>query len=232
VIVIELDGRVPRIGSFARVTSSYLKHHWRFYASAALGILVWVSTGMLARPLHVAVAGDAFFGGYLLSVLNTVISSTPSDMRRRAASRDEGVFLITLLTLGAISLSLGSIFFLVNEPADSNAVQFLLAMISVPLAWTTLHTIMGFHYAHLFYSRHSADAASDAGGLQFPGTDEPALWDFLYYSFVVGMTAQVSDVQVLTTRMRRITLGHGVVSFFFNAIILALAVNIAVRRPH
>ena len=49
-------------GELRAVTSSYLKHHWRFYASVALGILVWVSTGMLARPLHVTVAGDAFFG--------------------------------------------------------------------------------------------------------------------------------------------------------------------------
>jgi uncharacterized membrane protein len=151
-------------------------------------------------------------------------------MRRRAALRDEGMFLITLLTLGAISLSLGSIFFLVNEP-QPKSFELMIAMVSVPLSWTTLHTIMAFHYANLFYSRHSADAESDAGGLQFPGTDEPALWDFLYYSFVVGMTAQVSDVQVLTTRMRRITLGHSVVSFFFNTIVLALAVNMAIRPP-
>ncbi|MEZ0171195.1 DUF1345 domain-containing protein [Microvirga sp. TS319] len=212
--------------------SSYLKHHWRFYASAAFGILVWISTGMLARPLHVAIAGDAFFGGYLLSALNTVINATSADMRRRAASRDEGIFLITLLTLAAVSLSLGSIFLLVNEPEKPNAAQLMLAMISVPLGWTTLHTIMGFHYAHLFYRRHSVEVASDAGGLQFPGTEEPALWDFLYYSFVVGMTAQVSDVQVRTTPMRRITLAHGVVSFFFNAVILALAVNIAVGSAH
>ena len=220
------------VRAFRMSPSSYLKHHWRFYASAALGILVWVSTGMLARPVHVAIAGDAFFGGYLLLVLNTVIGATPSEIRRRAAARDEGIFLITLLTLAAISLSLGSIFFLVNEPGKPNGVQLGLALISVPLGWTTLHTLMGFHYAHLFYRSHSADTARDAGGLQFPGTDEPASWDFLYYSFVVGMTAQVSDVQVLTTRMRRITLGHGVVSFFFNAIILALAVNIAIRQPN
>ena len=67
----------------------------------------------------------------------------------------------------------------------------------------------------------------DAGGLDFPGTEEPDALDFLYYSLVVGMTAQVSDVQVRTSAMRRFTLAHGVVSFFFNTVLIALAVNVA-----
>jgi uncharacterized membrane protein len=63
----------------------------------------------------------------------------------------------------------------------------------------------------------------DAGGLEFPDTNEPTGWDFLYYSFVVGMTAQVSDVQVLTTP---------IVSFFYNTVILALAVNLAAGQGY
>jgi uncharacterized membrane protein len=62
----------------------------------------------------------------------------------------------------------------------------------------------------------------------FPGGAEPGPWDFLYYAFVVGMTAQVSDVQVFDTKMRRATLGHGVVSFFFNTVLIAMAVNAVV----
>ena len=64
------------------------------------------------------------------------------------------------------------------------------------------------------------------GGLIFPGNEEPDYWDFLYYSLVVAMTAQVSDVQITNKRMRRLTTVHGVVSFFFNVIVLALTVNI------
>lgn len=63
-------------------------------------------------------------------------------------------------------------------------------------------------------------------GLDLPETDEPGILDFLYYSFVVGMTAQVSDVQATSRAMRRTTLTHGVVSFFFNTVILALTVNV------
>jgi uncharacterized membrane protein len=69
---------------------------------------------------------------------------------------------------------------------------------------------------------------ADVGGLSFPDSREPSVWDFLYYSFVIGMTAQVSDVQVTNTAMRRITLVHSVVSFFLNTVLIALAVNVAV----
>jgi uncharacterized membrane protein len=68
--------------------------------------------------------------------------------------------------------------------------------------------------------------------LLFPETKEPGAWDFLYFSFVVGMTAQVSDVQVVSTAIRRVTLAHGILSFFINTIIFALAVNVALSQPH
>jgi uncharacterized membrane protein len=99
----------------------------------------------------------------------------------------------------------------------------------VLLGWLTLHSIAAFRYAHLYCERAESGNAEgeDARGLAFPQTDEPASWDFLYYSFVVGMTAQVSDVQVLTMPMRRVTLVHSVISLFFNTVLLALAVNIA-----
>ena len=65
-----------------------------------------------------------------------------------------------------------------------------------------------------------------AGGLLFPGKEEPDYWDFLYYSLVVAMTAQVSDVQITSKAIRRLTTVHGVASFFFNVTVLALTVNI------
>jgi uncharacterized membrane protein len=163
------------------------------------------------------------------SQLGMARRATPSEMRARAAVRDEGIILIVLMTLAAIGLSTFSIFALLNEPGRPDARFLALAVFSVPLGWTTLHTVMAFHYAHLFYGEHPSDRSTDAGGLAFPSTEEPGAWDFLYYAFVVGMTAQVSDVQVLSTAMRRATLAHGVVSFFYKTVILALAVNVAIK---
>jgi uncharacterized membrane protein len=86
-----------------------------------------------------------------------------------------------------------------------------------------LHMMMAFHYAYLFYSEPAR--VKGGSGLLFPDTREPGAADFLYYSFVIGMTAQVSDVQVCSTRIRRTTLWHSIVSFFFNTVLIAMAVN-------
>ena len=209
---------------------AHLKHHGRFYVSALLGIAVWTLTILAGQKQSFALAGDVFFGVYLLSMMHMTRSLTAKGLRKRAASRDEGIGLIILIALGAISLSLGSIFLLLGEPRNPEPVRLALSLASVPLGWITLHTIMAFHYAHLYYSEHPSADYKDKGGLDFPATSEPASWDFLYYSFVVGMTAQVSDVQVQNTHMRRVTLSHGVVSFFFNTVILALAVNIVLGQ--
>ncbi len=90
---------------------------------------------------------------------------------------------------------------------------------------------MAFHYAHLFYARAAAEGGrrADRGGLAFPKTNEPTIFDFFYYSFVVGMTAQVSDVVTTSREMRNTTVLHGIVSFFFNTVILAFTVNVVTR---
>src|SRR5215831_4570955 len=84
-------------------------------------------------------------------------------------------------------------------------------------------TIFAIHYAHEYYD----EKAHKDGGLNFPGGEPPDYWDFVYFSFVVGMTGQVSDVAVTSRALRRLVAAHGVVSFIFNATLLALMVNIA-----
>jgi uncharacterized membrane protein len=189
---------------------------------------------MLAPSLRLAVAGDAFFAIYLSSTALLALRLTPQQLRERARYEDEGMFLIVLLTLSATGLCMASILALLGEREPPGMLRLGPTIASVPLGWLTLHTIGAFRYAHLYYENTAPDdePRKDAEGLAFPGTKEPAIWDFLYYSFVVGMTAQVSDVQVLNTSMRRLTLYHGVTSFFFNTVILALAVNIAATYAH
>src|SRR5262249_35749031 len=94
--------------------------------------------------------------------------------------------------------------------------------VTILLSWTFVHVIFALHYAHEFYA-----AKPRGGGLTFPGGDEPDYWDFLYFSLVIGMTSQVSDVAVTGRTIRRTVAAHGVVSFLFNAALIALTVNIA-----
>ncbi|HEX2554978.1 MAG TPA: DUF1345 domain-containing protein [Microvirga sp.] len=205
---------------------AHVRRHVRFYGAALLGGITWLVLDRLHMPLRLPVAGLVFFGAYLASTAVMLHRITPAYIRRRAAWEDEGIGLIVVLTLLAIASSLGGMVSLLNDPGKPDAIHLTVSILTVPLGWTTLHVIMAFHYAHLFYSRRADAMASDAGGLDFPHTREPGSWDFFYYAFVVGMTAQVSDVQVTDTRMRKATLLHGVVSFFFNTVILALAVNV------
>ena len=211
----------------------HVTHHRRFYAAAALGVAV----GLAAGPdlaLRLLFGGDAFFLAYLAFTAVLATTTTPEDMRRRADYEDEGGGVIIVMALIASALSLGAIFTLVNKE-QTGGLHLALAAASIPLGWITLHTVMAFHYAHLFYARHSGSRGKgakprDAGGLGFPHTREPHAWDFVYFSFVIGMTCQVSDVSVADSRLRRLVLAHSVVSFFFNTTVIALAVNLGASQ--
>lgn len=210
-------------------------HHGRFYFASLVGLAVWLSMPQSADlPIRFSLAGDAAFLVYLVLTVAFMIRLTPEHLRLRADYEDEGIGLIVAITLAAIFLNIGMIFLLLNRGTGIALPELLLTLGGIPLGWATLHVVMASHYGHLYYSSadDTAKHRQDAGGLAFPGTKEPTAWDFFYYSFVVGMTAQVSDVQVCATQMRRLTLGHGIVSFFYNTVLVALAVNVIVTLVH
>src|SRR4029453_8050715 len=141
-------------------------------------------------------------------------------IRRRAAVEDEGQWAILVLTVVAALASLAAIFAELGS-AGRRPGQVAPAAVTILLSWAFIHTIFALHYAHEFYDE------TDGGGLIFPGKDAPDYWDFIYFSFVIGMTSQVSDVGITSKRIRRTAAAHGIVSFIFNAALLALTVNIA-----
>ena len=206
----------------------HIRHHGRFYSAAAAGLALWLAAWALHWPLPPLVGGDAFFLMYLALMVRFTLQTTPDGLRRHASVEDEGILLIILLALAAVVLSLAAIFAQLAREGRPDTLDLSLVIASVPLGWATLHTIVAFHYAHLFYATDGEDVG-DVGGLDFPGTKEPGAWDFVYFSFVIGMTAQVSDVTVHAAGMRRLVLAHAIVSFFYNTVLLALAVNVAVE---
>ena len=209
---------------------AHLHHHNRFYGALVAGTLAGVAAFQVDWSFGLLAAGDTFFLVFLVWTAIRALEMTPKDLRERARYEDEGILLIVLVTLAAVGLSLGSIFAVIADENRRDVAHLAAALIAVPTGWLTLHTIAAFHYANLFYADVDPSQDSrDAGGLAFPDCDEPATWDFLYHSFVVGMTAQVSDVQVLNTGMRRFVLLHSVMSFFYNTVLLALSVNFAVQ---
>ena len=205
---------------------SHLTHHWRFYACAFLGAAVYLICRSLPPPVRVLAGGDAFFASYIAILAFIAARITPEELDRRADIEDEGIFLVVLFALVMTGFCILAIITLLHQKEAVDRFAIALAVAGAPMGWFTLHMMMAFHYAYLFYSE---PAKKEGGsGLMFPDTKEPGAADFLYYSFVIGMTAQVSDVQVCSTRIRRTTLAHSIVSFFFNTVLIAMAVNAVV----
>jgi uncharacterized membrane protein len=196
--------------------------HSRFFLAFGLGLLVGLASWAqgIAPVFSLLTGGNVFFLLYLVMMLRLARLSGPADLRRHAEDDDEGVALILLLALVAVVVSVTAIFLVMNSDTSTLATRAA-ALVSLPLGWATIHVLAAFHYAHLHYR-------GAVPGMDFPGKDDPDAWDFLYVSFTVGMTAQVSDVALQTRQLRRAVLVHGTVSFFYNTCLLALAVNAAV----
>ncbi|WP_454669627.1 DUF1345 domain-containing protein [Achromobacter kerstersii] len=113
-----------------------------------------------------------------------------------------------------------------GESSVGGVVDMLAAAATIVLSWLYMNMIFALHYAHGYYGHRSGTHK----GLDFPGTQEPDYWDFAYFAMVLGMTFQVSDVQIVNRRVRRMALMHSVIAFFFNVFIIAISVNVAAGK--
>jgi uncharacterized membrane protein len=152
--------------------------------------------------------------------------SPVAEIRKHSDAQDEGALAIMVLALAAALASLGAIFAEISKHSgdEPGAASYVLAIVTVILSWSFTHVIFALHYAYDFYG-----AGHRAAGLDFPGDAKPDYWDFIYFSFVIGTTFQVSDVAVTNKFIRRSVAAHGVLSFFFNAAVVALTVNMAAK---
>lgn len=158
-----------------------------------------------------------------------MLRATPEIMRRFARQEDEGRAVILSLITIAACISVIAIGLILQDKGKENSLLLLhlgLAISTIVSSWLLVHTIFAQHYAHTYYQSERTLAECKADGLDFPGEIEPDYWDFLYFSFVIGMTSQVSDISVTSRQMRRLSLIHGVLSFFFNTTIVAMMINI------
>ena len=201
-----------------------VRRHPRLMLSAAvLGVLVFVfiSTGM-QPALSVLLAFDIAAVGFLGSSLRMVLKSTIASIRKRAREEDEGYWGFLLSGAAVAAIALIALAMELHASKQGGLSGIVLAALTLLLSWLFLNTTFALHYAHEFYG----DGGGKKSGLEFPGTREPDYWDFLYFSFVLGMTFQVSDVQISERGIRRVALAHSVIAFFFNVIIIALSVNV------
>lgn len=205
-----------------------LRPRWRLAIAALLAALAFgLAPGGLGLSLRGTIAWLIGVTSFLVLTALVIADATPERVRARARQIDQRGWAILALVVAAAVASLSALGFAVQKSHGATAPRFVIAILAVAASWLLVHTMFALHYAHFYYGDDPyREGEDERGGLLFPGGEAPDYWDFFYYSFVVGMTCQVSDVQITTRGMRHLTLVHGVLSFFFNAGVLALAVNL------
>jgi len=204
----------------------------RLHAKLAVAILVGVAVAFAVAPLslhwgaRILAGWDIGVVVYLVLTLSMMRRADVAHIRRRASEQDEGAAFILVLSIVATFASLVAVVFALGSAKQGTqgnaALHVVLAFTTILLSWIFVHTIFSIHYAHEYYGER---ADGKIGGLRFPDDRVPDYRDFLYFSLVIGMTSQVSDVAITSKVIRHVASVHGVLSFFFNLVVLALMVN-------
>jgi uncharacterized membrane protein len=206
----------------------------RLYASLLLGLIVFfVSRKSSSLVVSFMLSWLTFAIFHLVFSWIIIFSFHPREVKVFAEKEDSSVPFIFLFVLSAAFISLFAIIFLLqaipNESRHGMSLHILLSFSSVFCSWSLVHTLFTLRYAHLYYLKDiysDLNKKPDAFGLEFPNEKEPDYLDFAYFSFVLGMTFQVSDVVINSRKIRRLALLHGLLSFIYNTVIVAFSINI------
>lgn len=223
-------GDFEAMGSVARL--------FRLHFSLWLGLLVLAAVAALTPagfgwPLRLAAGWDAGVAAFLTVTFYHIFRARSQDaIRRRAAELDQAGALVLPLSMAAgVASVVVLVLAMVAGGGRPTVGQAVFSVGTVGLSWLYVHIIFALHYAHGFYAprEHGQgdQGRGDQGGLIFPGEDEPDYWDFLHFSLIIGVANQTADIQISSRKLRGLATLHSLVAWFFNAVILALTVNLA-----
>ena len=197
----------------------------RLTIAIVLGSLAWfVVPSRLVTTTRALLAWDIACLALLAIALFIIAHADAPETQRRAAANDPGRGLVWLLVLAASAFGLFAAAVVIRQGRSvasfEGQLHVALCMITVVISWLLTHTAFTLRYAHLYYR------GEGHGGIEFPGDDPPDDLDFAYFAFTIGMTFQVSDTEITSREIRRTVLRHGLLSFTYNTIIVALALNL------
>ena len=203
----------------------------RFIISLILAVIVFLL--MIGTHLDILVksmiAWSVFALSYIITSWIVIFAQKPAQIRELSKQEDGSRLYVFSLIIFTSFASLFTVLLLMlsqNAKETSQIVFIPVAICGMLFSWIMVHTIFGFHYAHLYYSDDTNDSTKYAEGLEFPGEKKPDYVDFAYFSFVIGMTFQVSDTAVTSRSIRRLVLLHGLISFGLNTFVVALTINL------
>jgi uncharacterized membrane protein len=226
-----MDKPDPTPPSAKPAAATFDAHH-RFLLAVATAVAAFIGLqGHATFATQLVGAWDVFT--FTMVALMWLVLSTqdPYEVRRNAPLQDASRTFLFVVVVTAATISLFAVFILLGPAKDLSSGRFAahvtLSVAAIVLSWTLVHTLFSLRYAHWYYAcAHKVNREDIDGGLIFPEDKNPDYLDFTYFSFVIGMTCQVSDVQISSKQMRRLATVHGLISFAFNTAILAMFVNI------
>lgn len=209
--------------------------HHKLYIAVAVAVLAFLALlpAKLEIPTQLMLAWLSYVLVSLVLSWITILTSHPAEVKHEAHAQDSSRTLVFCFVIAAAFASLFAILILMQGSSGKSNPE-IFATVFIPLAcvagsWWLMHTVFTLRYAHFYYCDMEHDKKGKhvkPEGLIFPEEKEPDYLDFTYFAFVIGMTFQVSDVQITSKRIRRLAWMHGVLSFAFNTFIVAFTINI------
>jgi len=178
---------------------------------------------------HLMISWNVFSLGMIIMSWITFSITTSQQIREQAKVQDSSralIFSTVLISTFASFFAVVLLLLTKKEYKSTEALHLIIAIAGMLFSWVLIHTIFTLRYAHIFYGDDEVKPETHAAGLEFPDDKKPDYLDFAYFAFVVGMTFQVSDVEVTSKRLRRLVLLHGILSFGYNTIMIALTINL------
>ena len=202
----------------------------RIGLSVVFSVVVFfvLKSSQLGLLFNVVAAWCAFALSYIITSWLVMFSRSIEEIKKLAQKDDGSGAFVVIFTIVASFAAMVTVLMLVmaSKTEDKNEVlRVVMCFSSVMLSWFLVHTIFTFHYAHLYYDTAKDNKSVLHEGLDFPSDEDPDYLDIAYFSFVVGMTFQVSDVEVTNKKMRRLVLLHGLIAFVLNTFVVALTIN-------
>jgi uncharacterized membrane protein len=205
-------------------------------ASLAIGAAVWAvcvwGPWGLSWNSCAILGWDAVCLAFILLAAPSMVGQNPAAISAKAASQDEGQGIILAMVIIATAVSLAAVgaeLSLARSAVGAEkAIRIALAAATVATSWAMMQLVFALHYAHGFYAPapSSENPGAVAGGLDFPGGEDPDYWDFLHFSVVIGVACQTADIAFTSKALRRTGTLHGVAAFVFNTIVVALTINL------
>ncbi len=198
-------------------------------AGILAGIAVYLALTAVQNPsIHAVAAWDSGCIVFLILTALSFARTRDHEISANAKRHEDGEWTVFFLTVTGAIMSFAAII-LFSSTAQNKANQgFYIGFVATTLAisWLMTNVMFAYRYAHEYYSYDAGGPDFDRGVI-FPSDDTPDYLDFVYFSFVLGMTFQVSDCNITSKKLRRLATLQGMIGFLFNTIILALSVNIA-----